>query len=330
MGEAADASDGSKKAALFVKAVKVKIGSLEAPKLDQEMLGFVAEHLGSDAPFKAILGNNSKGALALRKRRLAFLTVKPYAELCDDLNNDNPTCGCEKPGVSPCIRVFVYGAFREILVMYHMYDNIRNGGEGINPDGYYRAFGAHADQIHLATGGLAAFLTQGEPTVVSLITKAMDAVEVTNHGVQPIAPMQFSHLHPAFVASHDLKRGREQEGMVQQTMPPYSCGCVRSVKGPITRRTYVELESRKRRSSVDSGNSDRVVMLHRHPQRHHNFKTKKRISRCSKGLNSGARRIPRDMTKRISNETKLIFLYFFCCWLLYFFGSDSGLDCTSF
>jgi len=225
MGEAADASDGSKKAALFVKAVKVKIGSLEAPKLDQEMLGFVAEHLGSDAPFKAILSNNSKGALALRKRRLAFLTVKPYAELCDDLNNDNPTCGCEKPGVSPCIRVFVYGAFREILVLYHMYDNIRNGGEGINPDGYYRAFGAHADQIHLATGGLAAFLTQGEPTVVSLIMKAMDAVEVTTHGVPPIAPMQFSHLQPAFVASHDLKRGREQEGMVQQTVPPYGWVC---------------------------------------------------------------------------------------------------------
>lgn len=221
-----DGNDGHKKADIFAKSVKSKIGTLAAPKLSLDMLTFVAENLESEAPFKAINGNNSKQAQALRKRRQAFLMVKGYAELVCDVNDQNPSCHADGPAVDACVKEFVYGAFKEILTLDTMYEQVRIGGDPINPNGYYRAFGATADHIHMSTGGLTGFLTQGEPTLVTLLVTAIEAQEAsgTAHGsVLNIAPMTGGQ---GFGMPHqEAKRGREGEGMIQQTVPPYGWVC---------------------------------------------------------------------------------------------------------
>jgi len=56
-------NDGHKKADLFCKAVKARIGTLSAPKMNHDMLKFVAENLATESAFKAILGNAGPQAI---------------------------------------------------------------------------------------------------------------------------------------------------------------------------------------------------------------------------------------------------------------------------
>ena len=226
-----DGNEGHKKADIFCKSVKTRIGTAAAPKLSPEALGFVAENLASDSAFKAINGNNGKQAQALRKRRQAFLSIKSYVELIDDVNDQNPSCKADGAGVEKCYKEFVFGAFKEILVLDVMYEQVRIGGDPINPNGHYRAFGATADQIHMSTGGLSGFLTQGEPTLVSMMVMAIEAQENANSstGVIP-PPLMVTPPHHNPVQHQPLdhgKRDRETstEGKVQMTVPPFNWVC---------------------------------------------------------------------------------------------------------
>lgn len=231
----ADANDGHKKADIFCKSVKARIGSLDAPKLHKDLLTFVSENLTTDSAFKALMGDQGKQAQALRKRRQAFLTIRAYVELVDDLNDNNPSCKADGV-VDKCIKEFVFGAFKEILVLDTMYEQARIKADAINPNGYYRAFGATADQIHMSTGGLSGFLAHGEPTLVSYVVAAMEAME---NGSPAQALTQASTVglaqgvgsaHSSVPVIPDLKRGREGEGMIQQTTPPYGWVCAFCLK----------------------------------------------------------------------------------------------------
>ena len=228
MGEV---NDGHKKADIFCKSVKARIGSLDAPKLHKDLLTFVSENLATDSAFKALMGNQGKQAQALRKRRQAFLTIRAYVELVDDVNDTNPSCKADGAAADKCYKEFVFGAFKEILVLDTMYEQARINADAINPNGYYRAFGATADQIHMSTGGLAGFLAHGEPTLVSYVVSAMDAVEIGSPSqIANSAPLAQMNVTSPMQPVSDLKRGREGEGMIQLTSPPYGWVCAFCLK----------------------------------------------------------------------------------------------------
>jgi len=235
MGDGSN-NDGHKKADLFVKARIAKIGTIAAPKLNQDTLTWVAENLTSDHPFKGIsVTSTSKQAKQLRDRRRAFMMVQGYVDLVEDVNDQNPSCKADGVGVDQCMKVFVFGGFREILVLETMHEQVKIGGEPINPNGYFRAFAASADQIHLSQGGLSTFLTQGEPSLVSYMVIALEAMENPSTVLPPmtVSAGQFgmaSFAAPALLPPPPsmmeiAKRARETTGMIQQTTPPYLWVC---------------------------------------------------------------------------------------------------------
>jgi len=220
-------NDGHKKADLFCKAVKARIGTLSAPKMNQDMLTFVAENLASESSFKAILGNAGPQALKLRRRRQAFLLYKPYVDLVADVNDQNPSCKADGANVDSCYKEFVFSAFKEILVLDTMYEQVRISGDAINPNGYFRAYGASADQIHMSIGGLNGFPAQGEPTLVSYLVMALDGMEngTQSVGIGGSLPQVQPQAQSPATTQLLEKRGREGDGMVQQTTPPYGWVC---------------------------------------------------------------------------------------------------------
>jgi len=223
-------SDSSKKAAIFVKATRAKIGSEDTPKLDVDTLTFVSENMVTEPAFKALVGINTPHVKTLRMRRQAFLTIRAYVDVCEDVNNENPSCKADGAGVNRCVKKFVFDCFREIFVLAQMYEHCRNGGEPINPNGWFRAAGTSAEQIHLSTGGLASFLQYGEPTLVSYIVMALEARESTLPPPMQLlvaGSIQGHQMAPQTLGQVEVhpKRQREAEGMRQQTVPPYEWVC---------------------------------------------------------------------------------------------------------
>lgn len=270
MGDGSNESDGSKKAALFTKATKAKIGTLLAPKMDKDLLGFVAENLASETPFKSLVGNVSKHAQAVRRRRQAFLSVKPYVELVEDINDNNPSLGADSANVNTCIKEFVFGAFKEILVLSTMYEQCKIGAEQINPDGYYRAFGATSDQIHLSTGGLTGYLTYGEPTMVSMLVARIEAQESASAvGTGFTTPMTGAPNMALFTGTGSPsslvdKRPRDHDGMVQQTTPPYGWVCAFCLK-PNHSATVCRVRIKEEKKRIASQSSGTPVVMQRPP-----------------------------------------------------------------
>jgi len=232
VGAADGESDSSKKAAIFVKATRAKIGTEDVPKLDVDTLAFISENMVTEPAFKALVGINGPHVKTLRMRRQAFLTIRPYVDVCEDVNNDNPSCKADVAGTNKCVKKFIFDCFREIFVLAQMYEHCRNGGEPINPNGWFRAAGTSAEQIHLSTGGLTSFLQYGEPTLVSFIVMALEARESTVPPSMPLPSLGGIQGHPVVPQTSNLglaevhpKRQREAEGMRQQTFPPYEWVC---------------------------------------------------------------------------------------------------------
>ena len=167
--------DSKNTADLFVAARIEDIGTIAEPKAGPAMQEFVDDHILSTAPFQNIViyatsYNN------LLQRLQAFKRIPGYAALCIEISA-KANAGIDKKSAEP-IRIWFFDCLREIRTMSAMLEAALSQGPAINPDGHFRACGAAPNSIRLNVGGLASYLSHGEPTPVSLQVVALAAIRL--------------------------------------------------------------------------------------------------------------------------------------------------------
>lgn len=163
--------DAKNTADLYFASREHDIGTLVEPKANEEVQAFVREHILTTGHFTAAIDDPVRFA-ELVTRKEAFAKIPSFLALCRDLAQKN-NAGIDKKSPES-VRAMLHDCLREVRTLMQMYEAARTKGPAINADGHHRANGATANAIRLNVGGLASFLSHGEPTAVSAIVVSLN------------------------------------------------------------------------------------------------------------------------------------------------------------
>jgi len=171
-GDEANHINAKHQADLFVQTREKAIGSLAKPAASDELIDWNDEHIAGQAPFSAVTDPIKKEKLMAR--RLAIRMNSVYHSFAMTIKRADRSCSLTENS-HESFRCVFFDFLREVQTLRAMYEDLRSNGPGVNPDGYFRALGATVEQIRINVGGLAAYISHGEPSTVSIILKGLGA-----------------------------------------------------------------------------------------------------------------------------------------------------------
>jgi len=213
---------GKHQADIFVRLREKTIGSLGSPSASDEIIEWLDEHLAGMTPFGAIHDPVKRDKLMVRRQALRY--IQAYHGFTMSIKRSDRTCSV-LPSSNECIRQVFFDFLKEVRILQAMYEDVRRKGPGINPDGYFRALGATAEQIRLNVGGLASYMANGEPTMVTVVMKGLNlsssssVVLVPPHGIMPTTGTTSSEGPKA-----EGGDTRKREGELRPERECYYCG----------------------------------------------------------------------------------------------------------
>ena len=210
---------GKHQADIFVSHREKAIGSLAAPSASDELIDWNDEHIAGMSPFGALQDPCKREKLMIRRQALRY--IQAYYGFAMTIKRSDRTCSVLASS-NESIRSIFFDFLKEVRTLQAMYEDIRSNGPGINPDGYFRALGATAEQIRLNVGGLASYMANGEPTMITVVIKGLSpSVPVALQQITPV-PTSTNAATGSELKGHSDTRKRDGDNRPEREC--YYCG----------------------------------------------------------------------------------------------------------